>query len=183
MARFAVCVDGSAGADNAFETAVSLMKTADSLVVLAVTEIDALDSAPILLDDLDLAPTSADSRSDVVAELSAASQVLLRRYVARGRAKGFPCTSEELMGNARDAICDWVEAHKPDIVVVGSRGLGLVKRIVLGSVSDYLVHHCKCPILVVKQHEAGTSSVQETTKLPAHVPESSTTPVEISKKE
>ncbi|KAK7476035.1 hypothetical protein BaRGS_00032742 [Batillaria attramentaria] len=37
-----------------------------------------------------------------------------------------------------------------ELVVVGSRGMGAVRRTLLGSVSDYLVHHCQCPVLVVK---------------------------------
>ncbi|XP_076447697.1 universal stress protein Slr1101-like [Babylonia areolata] len=42
------------------------------------------------------------------------------------------------------------EAQGADMVVVGSRGLGLVRRTLLGSVSDFLVHHCHCPVLVVR---------------------------------
>jgi nucleotide-binding universal stress UspA family protein len=37
-----------------------------------------------------------------------------------------------------------------DLVVVGARGLGLFGRLVLGSVSDRVVHHARCPVLVVK---------------------------------
>ena len=42
------------------------------------------------------------------------------------------------------------ECQDANMVVVGSRGLGAVRRTLLGSVSDYLVHHCHCPVLVVK---------------------------------
>jgi nucleotide-binding universal stress UspA family protein len=47
------------------------------------------------------------------------------------------------------SIVDGVEALKCDTVVVGSRGMGDFKRLLLGSVSDYAVHHCKVPCLVV----------------------------------
>jgi nucleotide-binding universal stress UspA family protein len=36
-----------------------------------------------------------------------------------------------------------------DVVVVGSHGKGWLKRVVLGSVSAYVVHHAPCPVLVV----------------------------------
>lgn len=47
--------------------------------------------------------------------------------------------AEELLRAAKDA----------DLVVVGSRGLGGFKRLMLGSVSDQVVHHATCPVLVV----------------------------------
>jgi nucleotide-binding universal stress UspA family protein len=39
-----------------------------------------------------------------------------------------------------------------ELLVVGSRGLGRVARAVLGSVSDYLLRHARCPVLVVRLH-------------------------------
>jgi nucleotide-binding universal stress UspA family protein len=35
------------------------------------------------------------------------------------------------------------------LVVVGSRGRGAVRGLVLGSVSQHVVHHCRCPVLIV----------------------------------
>eukprot|EP00898_Chlorokybus_atmophyticus_P007788 jgi/Chlat1/800/Chrsp104S01262 len=53
-------------------------------------------------------------------------------------------------GNPRDAIVDVVEQLAADLLVVGSRGFGQQKRATLGSVSDYCVHHCPIPVVVVK---------------------------------
>ncbi|MES1918192.1 hypothetical protein MHBO_000201 [Bonamia ostreae] len=50
----------------------------------------------------------------------------------------------------REILLNALETLEPNFFVVGSRGLGAVKRVVLGSVSSYLVHHTKCPIIVVK---------------------------------
>jgi nucleotide-binding universal stress UspA family protein len=47
-------------------------------------------------------------------------------------------------------ICDVAEREAVDFVVVGSRGLGDVQRLMLGSVSDYVVHHAAAPVLVVR---------------------------------
>jgi nucleotide-binding universal stress UspA family protein len=43
-------------------------------------------------------------------------------------------------------------AAGPDVglVVVGARGLGRFKRLILGSVSERVLHHTACPVLVVK---------------------------------
>ena len=40
---------------------------------------------------------------------------------------------------------------KLDIMIVGNRGLGTLKRAMLGSVSSYLVQNSTCPIIVVRQ--------------------------------
>ncbi|MFS7908491.1 putative universal stress protein A family [Helianthus anomalus] len=47
-------------------------------------------------------------------------------------------------------LCKAVEEMHFDLLVVGSRGLGAIKRALLGSISDFCAHHSKCPILVVK---------------------------------
>lgn len=51
-------------------------------------------------------------------------------------------------GSIGNAIMEVVHTIYPDMIVVGSRGLGAVRRTVLGSVSDYLLHHSKVPVLV-----------------------------------
>lgn len=52
--------------------------------------------------------------------------------------------------DVRDALCDWAETHRPDVLLVGSRGIhSALKRLALGSVSSYCVQHAPCPVLVV----------------------------------
>jgi len=37
------------------------------------------------------------------------------------------------------------------LVVLGSRGRGGIRRALMGSVSDSVVHHSHCPVLVVRE--------------------------------
>ncbi|CAH1441857.1 unnamed protein product [Lactuca virosa] len=55
-----------------------------------------------------------------------------------------------LEGNPKEMICEAVEEMHFDLLVVGSRGLGAIKRALLGSISDFCAHHANCPILIVK---------------------------------
>jgi nucleotide-binding universal stress UspA family protein len=64
---------------------------------------------------------------------------------------GIPVAEAHLVtGRAADAILDLAEQIGADLIVVGSRGLGPVKRLVVGSVSESIVHHAKCPVLVMR---------------------------------
>ena len=47
-------------------------------------------------------------------------------------------------------ISNMVEDEKIDIVVMGNSGKGAVSSFIMGSVSQYVIHHVKCPVLVVK---------------------------------
>jgi len=55
-----------------------------------------------------------------------------------------------LWGEAKALIPRFTEAHKVDLLIVGSRGLGAVKSVFLGSVSDTCLKECPCPVLVVR---------------------------------
>ncbi|XP_050374457.1 universal stress protein A-like protein [Argentina anserina] len=55
------------------------------------------------------------------------------------------------IGDAKTAICAAVLKHNVSMLVLGARGLGKIKRAIIGSVSNYCVQHAKCPVLVVKK--------------------------------
>jgi nucleotide-binding universal stress UspA family protein len=59
-----------------------------------------------------------------------------------------------VMGPPVDAILDLAEEVDVDLIVVGSRGHGMLGRILLGSVSEGVVHHAPRPVLVVRGGEA-----------------------------
>lgn len=49
-----------------------------------------------------------------------------------------------------DAILSYAESNDIDIMVIGSRGLGGFKKLLLGSVASTLSQYSKCPVLIVK---------------------------------
>ncbi len=46
-------------------------------------------------------------------------------------------------------IIKTIDTEKCELVVMGSRGLNTLKSILLGSVSNYVIHHTKCPVILV----------------------------------
>ncbi|KGP72150.1 universal stress protein [Pontibacillus yanchengensis] len=59
-------------------------------------------------------------------------------------------TTEVLVGNAGAEICKYAKQHDIELIIIGSRGLGNVKELFLGSVSHNVVQHSHCPVLVIK---------------------------------
>ena len=54
------------------------------------------------------------------------------------------------VGSPGPVLLNMAEEKDCDLVVMGSRGLGPLKGIFMGSVSSYLVSRSKCPVLIVK---------------------------------
>jgi nucleotide-binding universal stress UspA family protein len=54
------------------------------------------------------------------------------------------------MGTPDAEVIDLAEELSVGLVVVGSRGLGGIRKALMGSVSDSVVRHAHCPVLVVR---------------------------------
>ncbi|KAL8263178.1 hypothetical protein R6Q59_024527 [Mikania micrantha] len=80
-----------------------------------------------------------------------AAQLLSQAYQACKKTK-MQIKAETLIleGDPKEMICQAVEEMNYDLLVVGSRGLGAIKRALLGSISDFCAHHARCPVLIVK---------------------------------
>ncbi|KAJ3355935.1 hypothetical protein HDU83_002220 [Entophlyctis luteolus] len=82
------------------------------------------------------------------------SHDLLRAYAGKLPVNKYNIRGVALRGDPRDEIAYKVEDIKADMLIIGSRGLGAFKRAFLGSVSDYLVHNLKVPVIIPRPLEA-----------------------------
>lgn len=62
-----------------------------------------------------------------------------------------PARTYNETGEPRIVITEFAHKHSYDMIVIGSRGLGTISGLLMGSVSNYVIHHATCPVLVVRQ--------------------------------
>ena len=132
-----VPVDGSEGSDRAIAEAIALAEACEGkLNFLYVANINQLAINACL--------------SDAILEaVTKAGNVILDRAMEMVPA-GVEKEAFSETGSPAVIILDFADNHPTDLIVMGSRGLGVVKGVLLGSVSQYLVEQSKCPVLVVK---------------------------------
>ena len=63
---------------------------------------------------------------------------------------GFPLATQVRMGHVIETIIKHVEANRDELLVVGSRRSDQDERLYLGSVSDSLLRHAPCSVLIVR---------------------------------
>ncbi|KAJ6814199.1 universal stress protein A-like protein isoform X1 [Iris pallida] len=76
---------------------------------------------------------------------------LLEYFVGRCHEYGIPCEAWIKRGDPKDIICSEVKRVQPDLLVVGSRGLGPFQRVFVGTVSEFCVKHADCPVITIKR--------------------------------
>lgn len=79
-----------------------------------------------------------------------ARQLAVEAIVQRARAQGAAARGMIWDGEAGEAIVDVAQSESADLIVVGTHERGAVGRLFLGSVSDYVVRHARCPVMVVR---------------------------------
>ena len=136
-----VALDGSPSATKALELAADLAKsTGASVELVSVVPLQVYYS------------TYAPDLTAVTATEEKAVRERLDRDLTELKAKGIQdLRATVLTGLVVEALLDHVQAHPPDLLVMGSRGQSATRRLLLGSVSDALVHFAQCPVLVAKK--------------------------------
>ncbi len=86
------------------------------------------------------------ARENAVKVLARTEELIKSHFEGRNLA----ISSEVLFGSPESRIVETAEAMRPDIIVLGSHGYSRWERLLLGSVSDSVVHHAPCSVLIVR---------------------------------
>lgn len=139
-----LATDGSADARQA-------SRAAAELAILSESSLDVVHacSLPVMGYPDHLAAGAIES-------LRSTSEDLLDREVAALEGAGVPRVNRHMaVGRPTDVILDAAHEIGPSLLVAGSRGLSGLRRAVVGSVSEALVHHAQCPVLVLRAGRHG----------------------------
>src|SRR5580704_11369167 len=75
---------------------------------------------------------------------------MLGRYVARAKAQGVEAVQKVGFGTPWQEICRQVLIEDHDLVLIGTRGLGQISRILFGSTGVKLLRNCPCPVWITR---------------------------------
>ena len=150
-ARVLLAIDGSKESHHATRAAVEVARAAGSeLHVLSVLE------TAQLLPQMPYPGPEAWETSGTPQEVEQQARRLLSKVSERVGAEGSTVEESHLViGKPDKEIVRLAGASNADLVVLGSRGLGAVGRVLLGSVSDFVVRHALCSVLVVRGEDHG----------------------------
>ena len=145
FSKILYCTDGSDSAVKAGTVAAEMArKFGAALTVLHVFHppayiYPAFDGAGFVIDPVDAEKFAREVKDGVAMRpLRALSD------------KGVNAEVRQETGYPADVIVQLADEEKFDLIIMGSRGLGGLKSLVLGSVSDRVVHHAHCPVLIVR---------------------------------
>jgi nucleotide-binding universal stress UspA family protein len=140
LSKLLVPVDGSENSLRALDHAIYLAKKASA----SVTAMNVIENPPTvyvesqkLLNDL-LANFRAESAKilDKCKQIAEKSDVRIETVIGEG--------------DAASNIVGYAQKEDFDTIIIGRRGLGRFKEMVLGSISNKVLHHAKCTVMVVK---------------------------------
>lgn len=139
--RIVMGVDGSDASLTALDLVTATVWPTD-------TKIRLVGAFELPADWIGLAPSSSDPAADDEAQRALFNT--LQRLSEPIRRQGYATETVVARGRAADVLLAEADDVSADLIVVGSRGLGVAASALLGSVSATLVDHAVCPVLVAR---------------------------------
>lgn len=138
--KILVPVDGSAASARTIEAVIARRAQFQvPLTLLHVVNIDKLAYRMISEAQMEIIREHA---SKAGAELLAHKQDLFA-------SAGIPCVPRLEFGSPRETICQIANNEGFDLVILGRRGMGEIRDALFGAVSNHVLHHVRCPVLLI----------------------------------
>ena len=141
-------VDASEHSERAFSYYVkNFHRESDTLVLIHIVEPVATVSTYGLAGQT---PAFIDEMTRELAKAEEHGKELGKKYIQMCKAYSIKFRFLLHVGcKAGEHILHYVKEHHVDLIVMGSRGMGKIRRTFLGSVSDHVLHHAHIPMCIV----------------------------------
>jgi len=140
FSKILVAVDGSEVSYGALDAALFLSEKLGS----KITAIHVMENVPtVYIESQKVLDELLEARKNE-------SQKILDECSLIATKKGITLTTNLLEGNPASTILEFSQSEKYDVIIIGSRGMGKFKELILGSVSSKVIHHSTCPILLIR---------------------------------
>jgi nucleotide-binding universal stress UspA family protein len=148
VSKVLVAVDGSENSDRALDFALGFSEKYDA----ALTIINVTESSAVAVVPTDIGAYPGNSMMVVARDLRKFHEDILEKALARAKAAkpNLAVTSLLKEGNAASEIATVSKEGNFDFVVVGHRGVGKVRELLIGSISEKVVHTVSCTVIIVK---------------------------------
>lgn len=147
-----IATDGSDFSRKAVEKCCEILgkgSGAEIRIVSLVERIKPMAAEPFAISEDYFLTIEADLRKQSEKAVAEAGQIVREKFAG----ENIPIHGAVFTGNVKRIIVDEAKDFKADLIVVGSHGYGFFDRMLLGSVSDFVVHHAPCSVLVVRPDE------------------------------
>jgi len=139
MTKILVPVDGSEGSDKAVRFAISFLGGNDKEIILINVQLNY--NTPNIKRFI--------SQEDIRAYQEELSKEVFDHTLEITNSCSIPVRTIVRIGDPGKEICAEAEESSIDLIVMGYRGLGAVKRAILGSVATQVLHETPCPVVIV----------------------------------
>ena len=85
------------------------------------------------------------------AEMEKTGEEAVRRIKSLCDENGVACEEMIVEGQPKEAIVEVADKIRADCIVIGSIGMSALERVLIGSVSDSVLRHARCPVLMVRK--------------------------------
>ena len=140
FSKILVAVDGSDVSYRALDAALFLSEKLGS----KITAIHVIENVPTVYIQ------SQKVLNELLEDRKNESQKILDECSSIATKKGIVITTTLLEGNPASIILEFSQSEKYEVIIIGSRGMGQFKELLLGSVSSKVIHHSSCPVLLIR---------------------------------
>jgi len=152
--KILVPLDGSEHSLNALNVAIQIAKKFNGKITLI--HVYSVSVAPVVLPEPTtftppMVPimTPAEAAKTVDATRKASENILINGE-QKAKAEGVQVESLLKEGHTVQEIIKAAKEGAFDLIVIGARGISKIRELLLGSVTDGVIHHAPCPVLVIK---------------------------------